>query len=57
MCQTKDEIDQFPNKKKRGCGKLGDRDLKVCRRYFLNNHTLHNIRLDKKKVNSMKSNH
>ena len=32
MCATYDEIMQFSNKKKKDAGKLGDRDLKVCRK-------------------------
>ncbi len=32
MCATKDEVNQFPNLPPDGKGKLGDRDLKVCRR-------------------------
>ncbi|TRY68869.1 hypothetical protein TCAL_05075 [Tigriopus californicus] len=32
MCATKAEIQQFPNKKDKQSGKLGNRDLKICRR-------------------------
>ena len=32
MCATPEEVNQFSNKKKRGQGKLGDKDLKICRR-------------------------
>lgn len=32
MCATYDELMAFPNKRKKGGGKMGDRDLKVCRR-------------------------
>jgi len=32
MCASREEIDQFTNKKKRGGPKLGDKDLKIGRR-------------------------
>lgn len=39
MCATREEVEQFPNKKVPGYN-MGDRDLKICRRilFELNNH-------------------
>ena len=33
MCHTKYEVDEkYPNRKKRGCGNLSERDLKIGQR-------------------------